>query len=558
MTWPKRIYVATQSNGVYYTNDFDGPETQPTWTEVNEGLPTTDCLEFWLCSQEPNDYQYVLLDGSRTLYRRVEGAWESILTIDQCDDLTDYGTVNNIHGFCVDKLSSRLWVAFETTGGKGYWVAYSDDHGDTWTATNAAYTNRWYTYGCGSIRAVGDTLYLPVSSGAGGSRTFKVSDDAGTTWYSYTTDGINALGWVSVNPLTATGYINRWNDEEFAEITPSGISYLGTSIPSARYGRMWFDPSDANHQRSMVDGQLRSTYDGWSTFTSSGAIDYTPTLIAPWSGDDTDQMLIGLTLDGTGQPHVIGALYGEDDTAPVGIAGSSPDAAPYTDSIPYDCGGLARMGIQAVNESGIVRTHAVEMPDYAGADRGTPQAGDRAAWDINHADKHASDIAYNGLKRHLPGPANDGNYARDDGSNWQVQSGIPQDDIIDPDKLDITWEPSTYTPDASPAEVDDVDDLAAHLAGIDDEFHDAVTLDNAEIQAILDLSTQALDLDTQAANHVLAGPSTGADAKPAFRALTLDDLGGIGVPLRMGMHIEMGLGLKIGKGRLLGFNEGDL
>lgn len=59
--------------------------------------------------------------------------------------------------------------------------------------------------------------------------------------------------------------------------------------------------------------------------------------------------------------------------------------------------------------------------------------------------------------------------------------------------------------------------------------HDPVTLSGAEIQAILDISSQALDLDTQGANKILAGPTSGADAKPAFRDLVSDDMpSGIG------------------------------
>lgn len=40
-------------------------------------------------------------------------------------------------------------------------------------------------------------------------------------------------------------------------------------------------------------------------------------------------------------------------------------------------------------------------------------------------------------------------------------------DELDGDKLDVTFTPANYTPDATPAEADDVDDLAAHLKGID-------------------------------------------------------------------------------------------
>jgi hypothetical protein len=53
--------------------------------------------------------------------------------------------------------------------------------------------------------------------------------------------------------------------------------------------------------------------------------------------------------------------------------------------------------------------------------------------------------------------------------------------------------------------------------------HTAVTLDtNAD--TILSLSTQALGLDTQTANRVWAGPTTGAAAVPTFRALVSGDI----------------------------------
>lgn len=43
----------------------------------------------------------------------------------------------------------------------------------------------------------------------------------------------------------------------------------------------------------------------------------------------------------------------------------------------------------------------------------------------------------------------------------------PSANTIDWDKLDITFTPTNYTPDSAPAEADDVDDLTAHLKGID-------------------------------------------------------------------------------------------
>jgi len=56
------------------------------------------------------------------------------------------------------------------------------------------------------------------------------------------------------------------------------------------------------------------------------------------------------------------------------------------------------------------------------------------------------------------------------------------------------------------------------------ELHDALTLGDAAIQAVLDLSTQALTLDSQAANTALRGPVSGAAADPTFRADVEADL----------------------------------
>lgn len=53
--------------------------------------------------------------------------------------------------------------------------------------------------------------------------------------------------------------------------------------------------------------------------------------------------------------------------------------------------------------------------------------------------------------------------------------------------------------------------------------HDAVTLGTA-LDTILNLSTQQLDLDNQTANYVLAGPTSGGAAAPAFRTLVDADI----------------------------------
>ena len=77
-----------------------------------------------------------------------------------------------------------------------------------------------------------------------------------------------------------------------------------------------------------------------------------------------------------------------------------------------------------------------------------------------------------------------------------------------------------------------VTDSGGYFAGTDVEAvlqelgateHAAITLD-ANADTLLSLSTQELGLDTQAANHILSGPTTGGDAVPTFRALVDNDI----------------------------------
>lgn len=71
-------------------------------------------------------------------------------------------------------------------------------------------------------------------------------------------------------------------------------------------------------------------------------------------------------------------------------------------------------------------------------------------------------------------------------------------DEIDGDHLEIDLTPSNYTPSTSPAEADHVDDLAAHLAGIDDALlhtiasHSDTTATGAELEELTDGSETTL------------------------------------------------------------------
>lgn len=97
-----------------------------------------------------------------------------------------------------------------------------------------------------------------------------------------------------------------------------------------------------------------------------------------------------------------------------------------------------------------------------------------------------------------------------------------------PDAADITYTPTTLTDWDSDTDPGDVDAALDQLAERVDDLeggagHAAVTL-AADADTLLSLSTQEIGLDVQTANYVLAGPATGADADPTFRALVAADL----------------------------------
>ena len=93
--------------------------------------------------------------------------------------------------------------------------------------------------------------------------------------------------------------------------------------------------------------------------------------------------------------------------------------------------------------------------------------------------------------------------------------------LVDADIPAALMRDTEHGNDAHTMTIDGVD-VSAH-AGDAAAHHALVSLD-ANADTLLSLSTQALGLDTQVKNRVLAGPATGADAVPTFRALTVADV----------------------------------
>ncbi len=100
-------------------------------------------------------------------------------------------------------------------------------------------------------------------------------------------------------------------------------------------------------------------------------------------------------------------------------------------------------------------------------------------------------------------------------------------DEIDGDRVDIDWNPTTYVPTTSPSEVTHVDELTAHLAGID-----AAILDVSDVfswvtgetgTATLTGSFAQVDLDTiQESGGGTFTVASGELTPPAAGTYTMD------------------------------------
>jgi len=169
----------------------------------------------------------------------------------------------------------------------------------------------------------------------------------------------------------------------------------------------------------------------------------------------------GLEADGAGNLRIAAAAAGD------GLTGGAGSA------LSVNATDLAGAGLEA--SAGDLRLAAAAagngLTGGAGSALAVGDAGKGVQVNADDVQVDASEIAGNGLAQtagggneHLIEVKADTTTNADEGAAVTVaSSGLS----IDGDKVDVDFTPSNYTPSAAPAEADDVDDLAAHLKGID-------------------------------------------------------------------------------------------
>jgi len=219
----------------------------------------------------------------------------------------------------------------------------------------------------GMLKVSGANMFFaggPTTSG----RVY-YSADTGANWDNVAIDISAWIPRIGLNPLDGTlVYVNANNTEEDSEleyvtnIGANPVLQSGDKIGPKRWGdSYWFSALSASVQRLVKESsalagtmKLFVTNDAWMLNLSSYTV--TPNTIrtlAQWTSSYTDDYIIfGCDSLAAANPattsSVIMCAVIDDPTDVVARAGANCGAAPYTNAIPWNCGGVTVDGIQPV------------------------------------------------------------------------------------------------------------------------------------------------------------------------------------------------------------------
>lgn len=367
--WPTRTWAATVNLGVYTTGSAISPNTaaQPIWESDNTGLPdmalATNTLTYFGANQLDTRQQYcVVRDGSvsparETVYTRTwPGVWAESLTEEIVGTETGTGVTMYLKGICYDVLGGAIYAVYARQSPQGTFHPFkSANNGASWTYLGGVAAT--YTYQTSPAARGNEVLVIGRFLVGGARMTYRLSSDGGATWAARvdnpTSGGATTifpfftqagLVYANVNTTSATADLLRIDLGTSAFTTLLTGQYLGPSNADA----LWMNPADVNHGRILKANKLWITNDAWATLENTNPAEITPAFVRMFTPQsEPDVIFFSRDSATSGTPHILYAMEKENGTA-VAKSGDNPDGTPFTDSIPYTCGGLCTGGLVTI------------------------------------------------------------------------------------------------------------------------------------------------------------------------------------------------------------------
>ncbi len=454
MAWPKRVYAATKTKGLYVASSFTASGDQPVWAPLNAGLPSTAIHAFCLDRHEATHDARMFCVVNQIVYGRSTGDWEELLTTEEARAMLGFVNGEYIQYVITDPITGYLYVSVSREPGESsaIGVCISHDHGETWQSSVVRV--KAYQYVTEHPIDAYDGMIVMMYSVSPISQHTAYSKDHGVTWTKYSVGSLSSPGWLPARihqGITDYYYGCRFGGfydllrcstlaNEYTDVNPAD----NEDGPYSQ-GGMWFDRNDPLHIITLpglghLPGQcILETFDGFATpgTKRNQNVCHVPEIAAEC---DNGYFVLGSDSNGT-------AVYVSTDGVTLSHrSGANWNTSPYTGSIPTDSGGICQWGLWAVMEpssggptvppgGGTITppgyggpitlvgtggyTQAVSFPGYTGIDRGEPMPGDRGAWDtVEYASLHARDIQDAAPTVHNPTDGNVGDVPMWDGDKY--------------------------------------------------------------------------------------------------------------------------------------------
>lgn len=384
-TWRSKVYIATATNGVFFTSDFASGGVlnagQPTWTAINTGLYTTSLRQMMGDPYNPNTV-YVVTAGSLNgsiIYRRWNGAGSWVNMIDAQALAVSKGLAP---GFCyfasifsnINKPAGYLATFMATLGvggASGYetWFFESADYGATWSAgirldygglnfkstqPSAASYGPAGAFKGSSIYDAGKVIYMASQTalGTGQSKLIRTLDGGASwltsaelnppinfekgTWFVDPSD--QSISFYSQGGLGSNNDIFKFT----AHGTVEAVSLSGGGSRAKYALSPVYNPSGpAAVIRGIAGTTLYKSTDGgvsWSVVATLSGVTGTGQLGLSMVQDSSDFLYIFTNASATSNNHVLFVSADEGVTL-TGKSGTDRSSGSTT-GLPYDAGGI--------------------------------------------------------------------------------------------------------------------------------------------------------------------------------------------------------------------------